>query len=110
MALTKEDVILAIEGIIADNGQLTNISIRNRLGSGSISTINKYFKEWKSSKESEKIPNRYIDKLTELANEIWLAEHKRANALEVQVHDLKLEIKELEEKLAKKNLTPENQK
>jgi hypothetical protein len=108
MALTRNDVILAIEGIIADNEPLTNIAIRNRLGSGSMSTINKYFKEWKDSKKAEKIPNRYIEKLSELANEIWLVEHKRANALEIQIHDLKLENQKLKNELAKKNPNPVN--
>lgn len=54
MALTRNQVFAVCDQLVADGVKPTNHLIRDRLGEGSFTTINKYLREWKG--ESEAIP------------------------------------------------------
>ena len=52
MAVTKE-AIFEVATVLADAGEKpTSISIRERLGTGSYSTISAYLREWQASRKS----------------------------------------------------------
>jgi hypothetical protein len=49
MAITREQVFEAAETLSREGEEPTYITVRERLGSGSFSTISKYLREWKAA-------------------------------------------------------------
>ena len=79
MAITKEQVAEAAEEIQAQGVEPTYINLRERLKSGSFSTIQKYLKEWRSGAAERKpdaaieIPEPFRDALRRFSLEVWRA-------------------------------------
>jgi len=49
MAITRDQVFEAAEALVGNGEEPTYITVRERLGSGSFSTISKYLREWKAA-------------------------------------------------------------
>ena len=79
MAITKEQVADAAAAIQAEGLEPTYINVRERLGSGSFSTIQKYLKDWRSSgprsnPEAEgELPEPFREVLHRFGLEAWRA-------------------------------------
>ena len=55
-ALTPEDVFLCADQLVQEGKKPTIASLRERLGSGSITTIHKYLTQWKARKNQPASP------------------------------------------------------
>ena len=79
MAITKEQVADAAAAIQAEGVEPTYMNVRERLGSGSFSTIQKYLKDWRGSgaetkpKEAEELPEPFREVLQRFGLEAWRA-------------------------------------
>jgi chromosome segregation ATPase len=79
MAITKEQVADAAAAIQGEGLEPTYINVRERLGSGSFSTIQKYLKDWRSSgaeikPEAEgELPEPFREVLQRFGLEAWRA-------------------------------------
>lgn len=66
--ITKKDVILSANALIAQNRVPTAAGIREYLGRGSLTTIQKYFRAWKLSsfkgQQEEKRPENMVNETT----------------------------------------------
>ena len=78
MAITKEQVADAAAAIQAEGLEPTYINVRERLGSGSFSTIQKYLKDWRGSGAEIKpgaaeLPEPFREVLQRFGLEAWRA-------------------------------------
>ena len=78
MAITKEQVADAAAAIQAEGLEPTYMNVRERLGSGSFSTIQKYLKDWRSSgpeikPEADELPEPFREVLQRFGLEAWRA-------------------------------------
>lgn len=78
MAITKEQVADAAAAIQAEGLEPTYINVRERLGSGSFSTIQKYLKDWRGSgaeikPEADELPEPFREVLQRFGLEAWRA-------------------------------------
>lgn len=78
MAITRDQVFEAAEGLSTEGQDPTYITVRERLGSGSFSTISKYLREWKaagkersSGGEREEMPQEFQVTLSRFGAEVW---------------------------------------
>lgn len=78
MAITRDEVFEAAEGLSTEGQDSTYITVRERLGSGSFSTISKYLREWKaagkersSGGEREEMPQEFQVTLSRFGAEVW---------------------------------------
>lgn len=70
MGVRAEDIINVAENLVADGQPVTSRAVRNRLGSGSYSTILKVLRPWRAQRE------RAISQQTHLLDD--LDAHRRA--------------------------------
>jgi len=78
MAISKEQVADAAAAIQAEGLEPTYMNLRERLGSGSFSTIQKYLKDWRSSgpeikTEADELPEPFREVLQRFGLEAWRA-------------------------------------
>ncbi len=78
MAITREQVAETAAAIQAEGLEPTYINVRERLGSGSFSTIQKYLKDWRSrgdeiKPEAEELPEPFREVLQRFGLEAWRA-------------------------------------
>lgn len=79
MAITKEEVFEVATAIAQEGEKPTSINIRERLGSGSYTTITGYLKEWKISRRDltsihhQEIPTEIRDAGSEFVRLVWSA-------------------------------------
>lgn len=79
MAITREEVFQAAESLVGVGEEPTYITVRERLGSGSFSTISKYLREWKAAAGKGKdeggapleIPAEFRSSLERFGGEVW---------------------------------------
>jgi chromosome segregation ATPase len=79
MAITKDQVFEAAESLVGVGEEPTYITVRERLGSGSFSTISKYLREWKTAAGKGKdegvapleIPAEFRSSLERFGGEVW---------------------------------------
>ncbi len=78
MAITKDQVFEAAEALTGEGAEPTYITVRERLGSGSFSTISKYLREWKAAGKGKdveaaplEIPAEFRASLERFGAEVW---------------------------------------
>lgn len=85
MALTREQVAEAAKEIAAKGQTPTYMSIREKVGAGSWSTISKYLREWKAAESSVEepvgeLPPAFSEVVNRFGVEVWKAASAFARA------------------------------
>jgi chromosome segregation ATPase len=78
MAITREEVFGAAEALVGEGEEPTYITVRERLGSGSFSTVSKYLREWKAGAKGKdegaahvEVPAEFRSSLERFGVEVW---------------------------------------
>lgn len=79
MALNRDQVFAAAAAIVAEGGKPTQATVRQRLGTGSFTTIGAWLSEWQANQRAatpaprEPIPEVVAGPLMRLGAELWAA-------------------------------------
>lgn len=86
MAISKEQVWQAAEALVAEDRKPTHDAIRNEIGQGSFSTIQKWLVEWRdhnavtATRTKTPVPEVVVQALTRIGNEVWASASSAAEA------------------------------
>jgi chromosome segregation ATPase len=79
MAITRDQVLEAARTVAAEGKEPTYVNVRQKLGTGSFTTIQKYLRDWRAADQAEPeakpatLPEAFTDALNRFGGEAWKA-------------------------------------
>ena len=79
MAITRDQVLEAARSVAAEGKEPTYVNVRQKLGTGSFTTIQKYLRDWRTADQAEPeakpttLPEAFTEALNRFGGEAWRA-------------------------------------
>jgi uncharacterized protein (UPF0335 family) len=98
IGIDRNDVFVAAEAVLASGKEPTIKGIREKLGTGSLTTVSKYLKEWSANRLKQSPVATPPEEFAIASQQLWAMAYREAEkALQAQKNTLLLEQQKLEE-------------